>query len=200
MSTKQARRYDRGLWILEVLAFRELRKRLLSEVSGNILEIGIGTGVNLPLYRGPGSVTGIDPRPEMLSGAAARDSIPPFYACCAQASRLPFAAGYFDNVVSTLVFCSVPDVREALLEISRVLKPGGRLLMMEHVRGRTPVSRRITDWLHPAWFAIQKECHLNRDTETSLKKAGYRIESSSTHGRGMLQLLEASPPAEPGEA
>ena len=195
MTTKQARRYNRGLWILEILAFRNLRKRLLENVSGEILEIGIGTGVNLPVYRGPGSVTGIDPRLDLLSGVFARNNILPFTACCANAGSLPFPASSFDNVVSTLVFCSIPDVGEALEEVKRVLKPGGKLLMLEHVRGRTPVSRRLTDWLHPAWFALQKECHLNRETEQSVRKAGFRIKSSSTHGHGMLQLLEARLPA-----
>jgi len=194
MSAKQARRYNRGLWILETLAFRNLRKRLLENVSGEILEIGIGTGVNLPVYRGPGSVTGIDLRLDLLSGVFARNNILPFAACCANAAGLPFPAGSFDNVVSTLVFCSIPDVGEALEEVKRVLKPGGKLLMLEHVRGRTPVSRRLTDWLHPAWFAIQKECHLNRETEQSVREAGFRITSSSTHGHGMLQLLEARLP------
>ncbi len=195
MSTKQAGRYNRGLWILEILAFRNLRKRLLENVCGEILEIGMGTGVNLPIYRGLGAVTGIDIRMDLLSGVFERENTLPFTVCCASAASLPFPDGSFDNVVSTLVFCSIPDVRQALEEVKRVLKPEGKLLMLEHVRGRTPVSRRLTDWLHPAWFALQKECHLNRETEQSVMEAGFRIVTSSTHGHGMLQLLEAVPEA-----
>ncbi len=194
MSLKQAKRYDRGLWILEAIAFRNLRKRLLENVSGKVLEIGIGTGANLPFYRFPESITGIDAHPGLLSGLLTRNCSAPFAVCHAKAEALPFCAGSFDTIVSTLVFCSIPDVKAALEDVRRVLKPGGELLLMEHVRGRTPFSRRLSDWLHPAWFALQGECHLNRETELSIREAGYRIKTSTTHGHGLLQLIEAVPP------
>lgn len=193
MSSKAAKRYNRGLWFLEKIAFRELRRRLLREVSGKILEIGIGTGANTPFYPETELIAGIDSRPEMIAGISSRKSSNLLVAACADASSLPFPTSGFDYVVSSLVFCSVVDVDTTLNEIRRVLKPGGKLLMMEHVRGKTTLTRLFTDWLHPIWFALQKECHLNRETEISLRKAGFTIDQSSIHGYGIIQVIKAFP-------
>ncbi len=191
MSTKEAKRYDRGLWLLELSSLRKLRQKLLEPVDGSVLEIGMGTGANLPLYNSPNFVTGIDVRPEHLAGVTTRKNTPSFGVSCANAHHLPFANGRFDNIVSTLVFCSIPDPPTALAEIKRVLKPNGRFYLLEHVRGQNPVSQRFTDWLHPAWFALQGECHLNRETAVTLQQSGFTIEESSTHGFGVLQMIEA---------
>ena len=191
MSTKEAERYDRGLWLLELSSLRKLRQELLQQVDGNVLEIGMGTGVNLPLYTNPTFVTGIDLRPEHLAGAVCREKAPPFGVSCANAHTLPFGNGRFDNIVSTLVFCSIPEPHTALAEIKRVLKPNGRFYLLEHVRGQNPISRRFTDWLQPAWFALQGECHLNRETAVTLQEAGFTIEESATHGFGILQIIVA---------
>ena len=168
MSTKEAQGYDRGLWLLEVSSLRKLRRTLLQDVAGEVLEIGMGTGANLPFYNGVDFVAGIDLRSTQLAGAVIRENAPPFGVSCANAHHLPFANGRFDNIVSTLVFCSIPEPHTALAEIKRVLKPNGRLYLLEHVRGQNPISRRLTDWLQPAWFALQHECHLNRETAVTL--------------------------------
>ena len=191
MSTTEAKRYDQGLWLLEISSLRKLRKQLLKQVHGSVLEIGMGTGPNLPLYNGANFVTGIDLRPEVLAGAFTRENSAPFGVSCANAHHLPFSNGRFDNIVSTLVFCSIPDPPTALAEIKRVLKPNGRFYLLEHVRGQNPVSRRFTDWLQPAWFAMQGECHLNRETAVTLQKAGFTLEESATHGFGILQMMVA---------
>ena len=191
MRSKAAKRYDGGLWILEKLAFRDLRKKVLPKAGGRVLEVGIGTGVNLPHYREVEFVAGIDIRTDLMKGIDPDRISPPVLSCCANAHALPFSGRSFDTVVSTLVFCSVAEVHIALAEIRRILKPGGRLLMMEHVRGRTGFSRRFTDWMHPLWFAVQGECHLNRETESRLREAGFRIRSASTHGRGIILVIEA---------
>jgi ubiquinone/menaquinone biosynthesis C-methylase UbiE len=191
MSTKEAKRYDRGLWFLEMTGLRKLRQQLLTQIDGNVLEIGMGTGVNLPYYNGATFVAGIDLRPEVLAGAFTRENTPPFGVSCANAHHLPFGNGRFDNIVSTLVFCSIPDPPTALAEIKRVLKPNGRFYLLEHVRGQNPISQRFTDWLHPAWFALQGECHLNRETAVTIQQAGFTIEESSTHGFGVLQMMTA---------
>jgi hypothetical protein len=73
------------------------------------------------------------------------------------------------------------------------LRPDGRLLLLEHVRGLTPVMRRLTDWLHPLWFALQGECHLNRETARTVAAAGFNIVETSTHGWGLLQRIIARP-------
>ncbi len=196
MSTKEAKSYDRGLWLLEVSSLRKLRQQMLKEVDGVVLEIGMGTGANLPFYNGVAFVAGIDLRPSHLAGAVAREGSSPLGISCANAHDLPFANGRFDNVVSTLVFCSIPEPETALAEIKRVLKPNGRFYLLEHVRGQNPVSRRLTDWLHPAWFALQHECHLNRETAVTLQKAGFTLEETSTHGFGVLQMMVAKVKAE----
>lgn len=193
MRSKAAKRYDSGLWILEKLAFRDLRNKVLPKAEGRVLEIGIGTGVNLSHYRQVEFVAGIDIRTDLMTGIDPGRISQPVLACCADAEALPFPAHSFDSVVSTLVFCSVSEVGAALAEIKRILKPGGRMLMMEHVRGQTRLSRRLSDWLHPFWFALQRECHLNRETEASLLKAGFRITHKSTHGHGLLLVIEAEP-------
>ena len=191
MSTKEAKRYDRGLWLLELSSLQKLRKQLLAQVAGNVLEIGMGTGVNLSIYDGVDFVAGIDLRPQVLAGAFTRENAPAFGISCANAHQLPFGNGRFDNIVSTLVFCSIPDPPLALAEIRRVLKPNGRFYLLEHVRGQNPVSRRLTEWLQPAWFALQHECHLNRETAVTLQQSGFTIEESSTHGFGLLQMMVA---------
>lgn len=191
MSTKEAKSYDRGLWLLEISSLRKLRQKLLKQVSGVVLEIGMGTGANLPFYNHVEFVAGIDLRPAHLAGALARTNGTPVGISCANAQQLPFGNGRFDNIVSTLVFCSIPEPPLALAEIRRVLKPNGRFYLLEHVRGQNPVSRRFTDWLHPAWFALQGECHLNRETAVTLQEAGFTIEESATYGFGVLQMMVA---------
>jgi ubiquinone/menaquinone biosynthesis C-methylase UbiE len=191
MTTKAAERYDRGLWLLEVSSLQKLRQKLLRQVQGNVLEIGVGTGVNLPFYNGVNFVAGIDLRPDMMAGTFTREKTPPFGVSCANAHHLPFANGRFDNIVSTLAFCSIADPPQALSEIRRVLKPNGRFYLLEHVRGQNPVSQRLTDWLQPAWFALQGECHLNRETAVTLQESDFTIEESSTHGFGILQMMVA---------
>lgn len=193
MSTKEAEQYNRGMWLLENGALRKLRHTLLKEVTGQVLEIGAGTGVNLPLYSGVQSVTAVDINMPRLLGVTQRSAAIPFRASCTDAHHLPFADKQFDTVVGTLVFCSIPDPIQALTEIRRVLKSNGRLFLLEHVRGQGPISRRLTDWLHPAWFALQGECHLNRETAVAVEQAGFNIERNSVHGWGVLQMITATP-------
>lgn len=191
--TTEATRYNRGLWLLERLSLGRLRRQLLQHVQGEVLEIGIGTGANLPFYDGDSRITGLDVNLPRLSGAWDRAARRPFSITCADAQRLPFGEGRFDTVVSTLVFCSIPDPNLALGEIKRVLRPGGSLLLLEHVRGQGPLSRRITDWLHPLWFSLQHECHLNRETAAAVQGAGFEITQISRHGWGIIQMIQARP-------
>jgi ubiquinone/menaquinone biosynthesis C-methylase UbiE len=192
LKTPEAAHYDRSLWLLEHFTLRRLRQQLLQQVEGRVLEIGVGTGANLPLYADTRLVTGIDVHRGRLAGAQFRQTSSPFVASCADAQHLPFAAHIFDTVISTLVFCCIPVPEQALNEIKRVLRPGGRLLLLEHVRGQGPISRRLTDWLHPLWFALQGECHLNRETARSVANAGFHISQKSRHGWGVLQMIQAT--------
>lgn len=191
MTSAEAKSYDRGMWLLEALSLNRLRRQLLTRAIGCLLEIGMGTGANLPWYQEGSRVFGIDANIERMSGSARRSFTTPFAASCADAQQLPFASNQFDTVVGTLVFCSIPEPKQALGEIRRVLRPGGRLLLLEHVRGQGSVSRWLTDAFHPAWFALQGSCHLNRETGRSVEEAGFNITHTSQHGWGVLQLIEA---------
>lgn len=204
MESINAKRYDQTMWLLERLSLVRLRRDLLSGVHGEVLEIGVGTGANLSLYAPGTYVTAVDIEPKRLTGAtrkATRDDVDPaVHISCANAHDLPFPDDRFDFVVSTLVFCSIPQPDLALAEIKRVLRPHGRLLMLEHVRGQNFVTRRLTDWLHPLWFALQGECHLNRETAVTVREAGFALEETETHGMGVLQMIKARPlPATAGK-
>lgn len=196
---KAAERYDRGMVPLERAGIGRLRRKLISEAAGNTLEIGVGTGVNLNLYQPGMTITGIDIEPRRLETAAnkakknGRDLST--ILTCANAQDLPFADHAFDTVVGSLVFCSIDQPGEALAEIKRVLKPDGRLLLLEHVRGQTPFTRRLTDWLNPLWFGLQGSCRLNRETAATIAAAGFQLDYISVHGRGLLQMIEARPAA-----
>lgn len=151
--------------------FGALRQELLAGASGRVLEIGLGTGLNLPRYPDAvDSVDGIDPNPGMnriASEAAARAPFP-VAVHRAGAERLPFPDQTFDTAVSTWTLCSVGDVPAALAEIARVLRPGGRFLFLEHGRSHEP---RIARWQHrltPIQRRFADGCHLDRDFEQLL--------------------------------
>ena len=198
MDSIDARRYDQGMWLLEHARLRDLRRALLAEARGAVLEIGAGTGANLPLYGDGVVVTAVELRPERLAAAArkahAAGCAADITVVAADAHWLPFPDAAFDTLVATLVFCSVEQPAAVLAELRRVLRPGGRLLLLEHVRGQTPWTRRLTDWLHPLWFALQGECHLNRETAATVAAAGFRVVHTADHARGLVQTIIADAP------
>lgn len=196
MERSSASGYDKGMWALEQSGLGGLRALLVADLSGDVLELGAGTGANLGHYRPAARVSAIDLRPDHLAAAADKHPVRQGtrLMACANAERLPFSDGRFDVVVATLVFCSIDRPANALAEVRRVLRPGGRLRLIEHVRGQTRLTRLLTDALHPFWFAIQGECHLNRDTAATVVQSGFRIERSSLRWRGILQIIDASAP------
>ncbi len=193
-----ARNYDRGMWLLEQTKLSGLRQRVVWEVSGRTLEIGAGTGANVAHYRPDVTVTAIDLRPAhlltALEKAGRRTHRIDFTAACADAEQLPFADNAFDTVLGTLVFCSIARPELALAEIQRVLRPEGRLVLLEHVRGQKGMTRIMTDWLNPLWLAAQGVCHLNRETAATVDAAGFRIDTLSHHARGLIQVILATAP------
>jgi ubiquinone/menaquinone biosynthesis C-methylase UbiE len=112
----------------------------------------------------------------------------------ARAEALPFRAGVFDTVVSGLVFCSVADPRRGLAEVRRVLRPGGTLRMLEHVRSVHPWKARIQDRIQPFWTRLMGGCHPNRDTERAVEAAGFRLDAESRRAKGDLRRFAARPP------
>ncbi|HEX2740403.1 MAG TPA: class I SAM-dependent methyltransferase [Rubrobacter sp.] len=163
---------------IERLWMGEHRPRLLKGASGAVLEIGGGTGANLPHYSDVERVTVAEPDPFMRKRlipklGAARV---PVEVSAAGAEALPFHDGSFDTVVSTLVLCTVPDQGSALEEIRRVLRPGGRLLFIEHVRATGSIAR-WQDRIEPFWRRLFGGCHPNRDTVAAIEEVGFEIES-----------------------
>jgi ubiquinone/menaquinone biosynthesis C-methylase UbiE len=154
----------------------ERRARLLSEARGAVLEIGGGTGANLPHYRAAERVVVSEPDPFMRKRLRPRlgEAPAPVEVSEAGAEALPFADGSFDSVVSTLVLCTVPDQGAALAEVRRVLKPGGRLLFIEHVRGEGRIAR-LQDRIEPVWRRLMGGCHPNRDTLSAVESAGFVV-------------------------
>ncbi|HET7479992.1 MAG TPA: class I SAM-dependent methyltransferase [Rubrobacteraceae bacterium] len=170
--------YDRFNGAMERGWMGERRARLLSGARGAVLEIGGGTGANVPHYRDVERVMVSEPDPFMrrkLQPKLARARVP-VEMSDAGAESLPFPDESFDTVVSTLVLCTVPDQRAALAEIQRVLRPGGRLLFIEHVRGEGSVAV-WQDRIEPLWRRLMGGCHPNRDTVAAIRGSGFEIEA-----------------------
>jgi ubiquinone/menaquinone biosynthesis C-methylase UbiE len=165
--------YDKQLKAVEDAGLREKRRALLSEVSGRTLEIGAGTGLNFELYPPGTDLVLTEPEAPMAKKLRERSGAE---VVAAGADRLPFDDGSFDTVVSTLVLCTVPDQSSALREIRRVLKPGGRLLFIEHVRSDDGGTAKWQDRLTPVWKFMGRGCHPNRDTAAAMRSAGYTLE------------------------
>lgn len=153
-----------------------LRRELLADVRGEVLEIGSGTGLNFPHYPAQaGPVTGVDPNPGMARRAGRRRDRAPVEVRLeiADAQDLPFDAGRFDAAVTTFTLCSIPRVERALAEVRRVLRPGGRLHYMEHGLAPEPRVRRWQRRLTPLQRVVADGCHLDRNIRALLEAAGF---------------------------
>ena len=176
-ATLFAATYDRLSRKGEEAGMSALRKGLLADAGGAVLEIGGGTGANLPFYNGRvDSLVVTEPEPSMLRRLQrkANAQAPLAKMLRAPAEDLPFQDGSFDVVVSTLVLCGVHDQPRALREARRVLRPGGRLLFIEHVRSDDPDLARFQDrmnWLN----RLVVQCHCNRPTLSTIESEGFDV-------------------------
>jgi ubiquinone/menaquinone biosynthesis C-methylase UbiE len=160
-----------------------IRQRLAAAAEGRVLEIGIGSGLNLPLYTSRvTAVIGIDPSRELLTIARQTASgVPlPIELADGSAEAIPADAGTIDTVVSTWTLCSIPDVNRALSEARRVLRPNGRLLFAEHGLAPDAGVRRWQHRLTPVWKRLVGGCHLDRDMRVLVEDAGFAFERIET--------------------
>jgi ubiquinone/menaquinone biosynthesis C-methylase UbiE len=202
---KVKRRYDRNSRFyelyespMEFMMFGGLRRKFFEKVNADnpktILEVGIGTGKNLPYYKGQ-RITGIDISDRMLDRAHLKNQRlkKGVDLRVADAQALPFADGSFDAALATFVFCSVPDPVKGLREVKRVVKNGGKIYLMEHVR---PTGSRLLglffDLFDPV-FSRLTGAHINRNTVSNVQKAGFEIIDRHEGPGGILQMIEAVP-------
>jgi len=157
-----------------------LRKEIIGQAKGVVLEIGAGNGLNFAFYNPEQveRVEAVEPDSAMLRYARERLNTArvPITLSQAPVEALPFADETFDSAVATLVFCSVTDPMRGLSEIRRVLKPGGTLLLIEHVRAQGAFARRLQDIITPVTKRMAGNCHWNRDTARSVINADLQIE------------------------
>jgi ubiquinone/menaquinone biosynthesis C-methylase UbiE len=179
---------DRVFPFLTNLAMRNrrllpYRERVLSAAEGRVLEIGIGSGLNLPFYPARVSeIVGLEPVPRLAAMARRASGHSPFpvFFVEGSAEAIPLDDSSVDTVVTTWTLCSVPEVERALGEMRRVLKPGGRLLFAEHGQAPEASVRKWQDRLTPAWKYISGGCHLNRPIGALIENAGFNIEVLET--------------------
>ncbi|HEX3173980.1 MAG TPA: class I SAM-dependent methyltransferase [Solirubrobacterales bacterium] len=171
--------YDRAIAATEDAGLRDVRRELLSEARGRTVEIGAGTGANLALYPATAShLVLVEPDRHMRRRLEprAQAAAPAVEVVDAPAESLPFEDSEFDTAVFTLALCTVPDPDAALAEAARVLKPGGRLLFLEHVRSENPRLARWQDRLEHLWCLFADGCHCNRDTVAAIDASGFSLE------------------------
>ncbi|MHB1304722.1 MAG: class I SAM-dependent methyltransferase [Acidiphilium sp.] len=180
--------YDRRVlphilnFVMRQDALMPFRRRVIGAAQGRVLEFGVGSGLNLPLYgSGATSVTGIEPSPALLGMARDRaaGAIVPIELIEASAESLPIETASIDTIVTTWTLCTIPNAVQALREARRVLKPGGTLLFVEHGRAPEPDVARWQDRLDRPWGMIAGGCHINRKIDALIAESGFRIEHLS---------------------
>ncbi|MCB9555087.1 MAG: class I SAM-dependent methyltransferase [Deltaproteobacteria bacterium] len=191
--------YDRYMRTSEAACLARWRAELLADVSGEVLELGVGTGASLPLYSSNLSRLVLNEpdrhmRRRLINRLAAQPLPLTPEVSDAAVESLPYATGSFDVVVSSLVLCSVGDLTAGLAEIHRVLRPAGRLVFLEHVAA-APGSRR-RKWqqrVEPLWRRCSGNCHMTRETERAIVDAGFEIASVTRESiRKAMPLLRPS--------
>ncbi len=163
--------------------FVPFRERVIGAAEGRVLEIGVGSGRNLPFYRPPvREILALEPAPRLVTMArcAARATSIPVSFLEASAEAIPLDEDCVDTIVTTWTLCSIPQAATALAEMRRVLRPGGKLLFVEHGLAPDEGVRRWQDRLTPAWRCISGGCHLNRPIRSMIEGSGFRIDRIET--------------------
>ena len=190
MSKARASFYDLFMLPQERLVLRKQRTRLCKAATGRVLDVAIGTGLNIPHYRTASSVIGVDHNPAMLRRAIRRtwESKITVRLVAADAHALPFPDSSFDSIVIALSLCTIPDPAGALAELNRVAAPGAHLHFLEHARSSKPSWRRIQDRFSPAWRKVTGGCRLDQDTVQLIEDSTWSIDTLWTSdGGGLIQ-------------
>ncbi len=186
--------YDGYMYLIESMGLGRWRCWLARGAAGRVLDVGTGTGRNLPLYPEGTEVVALEPDLRMLATARRRSN---GSGCerlvVGDAMVMPFRDGTFDTAVSALVFCSVPDPGLGLREVRRVLRSGGTLRMLEHVRHERRWIARLQDLIQPCWTPLAGGCRPNRDTEANVRSAGFTIDPTTRRANGTLRRFVARP-------
>ncbi len=195
---KSAKSYDGEMALFERVLLADGRKWACSQASGDVLEVAIGTGRNLPFYRSDVRLTGVEFSPAMLDiareRASALDRQVDLRLGDAQALDLPDAT--FDTVLCTLSLCAIPDERRAIAEMKRVLRPGGRLVLVDHVAG-SPAWVRAIQWLLELITIPLGGEHFRRRPLRVVQAEGFVVESSQRAKLGIIERVLARKPVEP---
>ncbi|WP_173916899.1 class I SAM-dependent methyltransferase [Halobacillus sp. Marseille-Q1614] len=191
------RRYNRIAGVFDIMDHmirEQWRKDLLQHACGDVLEVGVGTGANLKYYPAHVQVTGIDFSPSMLRKAIEKASSLPqtLELLEMDAQELEFPNNTFDTVVSTCVFCSVPDPVQGLKEIRRVTKPDGKILMLEHMLSDNKIIGKAMDFLNPIGLHIVG-ANINRKTLENIEQAGMKVESQELLMSSIMRKFILSP-------
>ena len=170
-------------WSMRQKNLAAYRARIIPAAEGRVLEIGIGSGLNLPFYsRNVARVIGLEPSPRLLAMArrVERTGNGPVEFIEGSAEAIPLQDASVDTVVTTWTLCSIPDALRALCDMRRVLRPGGRLLFVEHGRAPDPKVIWWQDRLTPVWKRLGGGCHLNRAIGTLIEGAGFQFDRLHT--------------------
>jgi ubiquinone/menaquinone biosynthesis C-methylase UbiE len=193
---KSAPRYDRKITVPERLLFGSGRQWAAGQAGGRTLEVAAGTGRNLRYYGEGVVLTAVDLSAEMLKLAQQRAAQlgRNVEFSVADAQALPFDTAQFDTVVATLALCSIPDDRAGVAEMARVLRPGGRLMLLDHVRSPLAPVRAVQRGLEPLFLRLEAD-HLLRQPERRVAEAGLRIEQCERSKLGLVLRLAARKPS-----
>jgi ubiquinone/menaquinone biosynthesis C-methylase UbiE len=187
-----AAEYDKAIAFSEKVFFGDGRAWACSQARGQVLEIAIGTGRNLPFYPANVQITGIEISPAMLKIASQRTQSlgRQVELVGGDAQALPFPDQRFDSVVCTISLCSIPDERQTIAEVWRVLRPGGCFIALEHVRSANPIIRGLERLLEPLAVRTQAD-HLLREPVETVQEAGFSIEYLKRLKLGIVERLIA---------
>lgn len=178
---KIMKRYNRIASIYDILekpmenmAVGKLREEIFKEVSGKVLEVGVGTGKNIEFYPENAEVTAIDFSEKMLNKARRKASIlnRNVELLVMDAEDMKFNDNTFDYIITTCVFCSIPDPIKGFSEVKRVLKPSGKMIMIEHVRSEGKILGLVMDLMNPAVVSLMG-ANINRNTHLNAQKSGF---------------------------